>query len=307
VRVFRKANGGKWSAHNFAFQHARGELVLCLDADSQLEPTALRRLAARMADPRLDGVSGQIRVRNRDRLLTRLQGLEYVMANGALRTAQGLTGSVLIVPGPIGMFRRSGMEAVYLRYGDLPDPAAGEVPGPFEGDTFAEDFDLSLAVLSLGGRIDYEPSAVSRTQAPDTPMALINQRYRWCRGMMQVLRKYLRRAWSDPSLASGRVLAWIGVTYLLDLLVLPMVYLVVLTGTLAYLAAGGPGGSLLAWMGAFVALNLNAAAMFVAMHNDRLTLLRVLPFYDLYQGLMLNAAWGISVIDELRNTRMRWS
>ena len=51
IRVHRKANGGKWTAHNYAFRRSVGELVLCLDADSRVEPSSLRRMVVHMADP----------------------------------------------------------------------------------------------------------------------------------------------------------------------------------------------------------------------------------------------------------------
>lgn len=55
IRVCRKRNGGKWSAHNFGFHHARGELLLCLDADSRLRSGSLKLLVERMTDPRVGG------------------------------------------------------------------------------------------------------------------------------------------------------------------------------------------------------------------------------------------------------------
>jgi poly-beta-1,6-N-acetyl-D-glucosamine synthase len=36
VKLFRKPNGGKWSALNLAFEHAAADLVLCIDADSRI-------------------------------------------------------------------------------------------------------------------------------------------------------------------------------------------------------------------------------------------------------------------------------
>jgi len=51
------------------------------------------------------------------------------------------------------------MEEVFVRWGtDTPPQKAGQVHGPLDGDTFAEDFDLSLSVLSLGAA-----SSTSRT------------------------------------------------------------------------------------------------------------------------------------------------
>jgi poly-beta-1,6-N-acetyl-D-glucosamine synthase len=307
VRVIDKPNGGKWSAHNLAFQRSTGELILCIDADSRLCPQSLRMMVARMADPHIDGIAGQMRVRNRNRLITRLQGLEYLIANGAVRTGQGLFGTVLIVPGPIGMFRRSVLEEVWLRYTSpyaLESPRA--VTGPFEGDTFAEDFDLSLAILSLGGNIVYEPRAISFTNAPERPFTLVNQRYRWTRGAIQVLRKFLRRARNNPRLLSPRLLGWLGMTCALDVTLLPLLHYFGLGFVLMLVVAGGNIPLLLGMYGAMLLVQLSAAAWFVSLHDDRMELLRVLPAYTLYTSLLLPGAWLISVIDEIRGKSMRW-
>jgi biofilm PGA synthesis N-glycosyltransferase PgaC len=307
MRVFRKINGGKWSAHNFAFARSRGELVLCLDADSRVENDALRRLVARMADPAVSAVSGQIRVRNRVNLLTRLQALEYIMANGAMRMAQSASGTVLVVPGPIGLFRRSVLEEVFMRFGyHERSLAAGEVLGPFEGDTFAEDFDLSLAILSLNGRVVYEPHAVSHTKSPDWSMTLLNQRYRWARGTIQVLRKLIKRAYHRREMLHPRLLAWVVGTYGLELLLVPVAYALGLGFGLASLFTGVSMTPLLLWIGGFLAINTLAATLFTLMHRDRLDVLLVIPFYDLYHGFLLNSGWLIAVIDELRGAKMRW-
>ena len=311
VRVFTKPNGGKWSALNFAFRRSTCELVLCVDADSRLEPQALRHLVSRLRDPGVTAVAGQVRVRNRENLITRLQGLEYVQANGLIRMAQSLTGSVLVIPGPIGLFRRSALEEVYLwahghraAAGQAPRP--GDVDGPFEGDTFAEDFDLSLALLSLGGRTVYEPRAVSHTKAPAGAVRLLNQRYRWGRGTIQVLRKYFQRARRCRSMTHPRLLAWLAATYVAELLVLPAANFIALGFFFAFLAGGGDMTPLVGWAAAFLLVNLNAAAFFLALHRDDPALLAVAPAFDVYHGFLLNSGWAIAVLDEVRGVRMRW-
>ena len=307
VRVYRKPNGGKWSALNFAFSRSLHELVLCVDADSRLEPRAIGGLVAHMKDPQVGAVAGQVRVRNRVNTITRLQGLEYVMANGLIRMAQSATGTVLVVPGPIGLFRRSVLEEVYIRFGsgaNYREP--GEVEGPFEGDTFAEDFDLSVAILALGAKCVYEPAAVSHTKAPDWSFRLLNQRYRWGRGTLQVLRKYSRRSRVNPEFRRPRLLAWLGLTYALELVILPAVQACGVALLIGTVAAGGSVVPLLGWFGAFMFLNFNAAAFFLALHRDRLSSLAVLPLYDLYHGLLLNCGWVIALVDEFRGRRMRW-
>ena len=260
-----------------------------------------------MEVPNVSVVAGQIRVRNRVNILTRLQALEYQLGNGAVRMGQGLLGTLLVVPGPAGLYRRSVLEEVFRKYGSTPaGRTPGCVSGPYEGDTFAEDFDLSLTTLGLGGKAVYEPLAVSYTKAPDRPYALISQRYRWIRGSFQVLRKFIARASKDPAIAQPRLLTWLGATYLVDLTIAPAMYVLGLILGLSTLAVVGPQWLLLGWYVAFLLVQLSAGALFLSIHRDSLKLLFVAPLLSVYIGLLLNSAWAISVVDELRGSRMRW-
>lgn len=306
VRVLTKPNGGKWSAHNLAFRHARGDLILCLDADSRLHPQALRLMVGRIQEPGVAAVAGQVRVRNRMNNVTALQGLEYLVGNGSIRMAQGHCGTVLVVPGAIGLFRRTVLEEVYRRFGRPAAHEEGGIAGPFEPDTFAEDFDLSLAVLSLGKRITYEPAAVSDTNGPTGLFGLINQRYRWCRGTIQVLRKYFRRSRQDGVGRHPRLLAWVIATYLYDLLLLPVLFLAGMGLLAAALLQGGSPLPVLLGLLPFLALNMAAAALFIAMHKDDFRMLRYCLIYDLYHVFVMNSVWLIAVLDEFRGRRMRW-
>jgi poly-beta-1,6-N-acetyl-D-glucosamine synthase len=305
IKAIDKKNGGKWSAHNTGFKQAQGELILCIDSDSRLDPHSLKHMVKRMISLRVDAVAGQMRVRNRVNLITRLQGLEYLMANGAVRLGQGYCANVLIVPGPIGLFRRTAMEQVFCRYTSAKEPL-GPDAGPFEGDTFAEDFDLSLSVLCLGGDIVYEPDALSFTKAPASHFALVNQRYRWIRGSLQVLRKLSVRAWREPRILRAKLVLWILATYVPDLLLLPVIYMVTLGMFFLILASGTNALLLFGWYAALASLQLLAGLFFISTHGDDPKLLCVLPFYGLYTGFVLTSAWIISVYDEVSRKRMEW-
>ncbi len=308
LRVYRKPNGGKWSALNLAFHNSTADLVLCVDADSRLSPQCLKWMVARLQQSGAASVAGQVRVRNRTNLITHLQGLEYMVANGLIRLAQSQSGTVLVVPGPIGLFQRSVLEAVYERFGHAattPERGPGAVEGPFEGDTFAEDFDLSLAILALGGRVIYEPRAISMTKAPDWTFRLLNQRYRWDRGTLQVLRKYISRFRSDPMVRHPRVIGWLALTYATELLLMPALNLIALWGSWALFAGGGLGPAM-HWAAAFFVLQLNAALFFAVVHGETLVSLAVLPLYSLYHNILLNMGLLFAVVDEARGTKMRW-
>jgi biofilm PGA synthesis N-glycosyltransferase PgaC len=309
LKLFRKPNGGKWSALNLAFERATADLVLCIDADSQISRDALKWLITCIDRPGVTGVSGQITVRNRRRMIARLQAYEYVVANGGLRTAQSLFGTVLVVPGPIGLYRRKALQDVFekdIRVAHRPPSSAGEYPGPFSHETFAEDFQLSLTILALGGRIVYEPRALSYTKSPDLTHSLISQRYRWYRGTLQVLSIYLRRLRHVPGSRKRRLNLIIAAVYLLDLFVLPVLNVIILFGVAITAATSSTLGDLVIWVAAIWLLNLLSATYHVLTQRDNLSLLSLVPFYDLYHGLLLNCAWAIAMFDELRRSKMNW-
>ena len=305
VRVFTKPNEGKWSAHNFGLRHAGSKLVLCIDADSRIEAGSLRLMVRHMLDPRVGAVSGQIRVRNRNSLLGLFQAFEYVLANGALRLSQGATGAVMVVPGPIGLFRREALDLVQEqneRAGDFKDD---EVRGPFSPLTFAEDFHLSLSMLALGYKVMYEPHAVAHTKAPSTLAALMNQRYRWNRGTMQVVLWFVARTLRGDK-SPLRIRTWIATAFLLDFFCFPPLYFILLASSVLYLLQGGNLLSLASWASAACVANVMSGSLYAVAHRDRVSLALLSPFFDFYQGILLNCAWLIATLDQARGARMRW-
>jgi cellulose synthase/poly-beta-1,6-N-acetylglucosamine synthase-like glycosyltransferase len=174
VRVLSQPNGGKATALNRGIREARGAFVMCVDGDSNLAPRSLREAMRHFGDPTVVAVAGNVKVVNRRNLLTWLQALEYVEGLNLVRSAQAFFRTVNIIPGPVGIFRREALVAV----------------GGYATETFAEDCDLTLALLGAGWKIKYEPRAIAYTEAPETLYPLLKQRYRWTRGILQALRKH---------------------------------------------------------------------------------------------------------------------
>jgi poly-beta-1,6-N-acetyl-D-glucosamine synthase len=307
-RVLSKPNGGKWSAHNFGLQHARGELILCVDADTTFEPNALRMLVRRMADPTVAAVAGSAAVRNLTGVLPYCQGLEYVYSNAAFRLPQTDSGTVLCVPGPIGLFRRAALDQVHVRYGLLPPGSPpGHFAGPFQHDTFCEDFDLSVALLALGWRIVYEPRAICHTEVPTTLVGLISQRYRWTRGNLQVLAKFRRCYPPQPGRHGRTLLTWLVSTYILETATGFLLNYLFLGLTVVLLLGSSANANFLAM---YWSLNLLQRGLFstiaVLLHRERLRLLLAWPVYEFFSGLVLGGSLLIAVIDQLRGTAMGW-
>jgi len=174
LSLVRQANQGKPGALNRALSRASGEVMVTIDADTVIGPDAISRLVRHFADPRVGAVAGNAKVANRDRWLTRWQALEYVTSQNLEKRAFDLLNCITVVPGAVGAWR-----ATTLR--DC---------GGFPTDTVAEDTDLTLAIRRRGWRILYDEEAVGRTQAPETPDALLRQRFRWTFGTLQAVWKH---------------------------------------------------------------------------------------------------------------------
>ena len=174
ARVVTKPNGGKWDALNTGIKAAHGEFIVCMDADTLLDPDAIQHLIKHFSDPNIGAVAGNVKVGNRRGLLTKLQALEYVVGINLHRRSEASLRNVTVVPGPIGAFRTSVLKET----------------GLFEGDTFAEDADITLKILKAGYKTDYEARAIGYTEAPTSMTSLAKQRYRWYRGSLQALSKH---------------------------------------------------------------------------------------------------------------------
>jgi cellulose synthase/poly-beta-1,6-N-acetylglucosamine synthase-like glycosyltransferase/peptidoglycan/xylan/chitin deacetylase (PgdA/CDA1 family)/spore germination protein YaaH len=175
VRLFSIPNAGKATALNFGLQHATGEVVIALDADTLFAPQTLAALAHRFYDPKMGAVAGNAKVGNRINLVTRWQALEYITSQNMDRRAFASLNCITVVPGAVGAWRR-----------DLLEQAGG-----FPGDTLAEDQDLTLRIRRLGYNIGYEENAIAWTEAPDRLRSLARQRFRWAYGTLQCMRKHI--------------------------------------------------------------------------------------------------------------------
>jgi poly-beta-1,6 N-acetyl-D-glucosamine synthase len=287
VRVVTKRNGGKASALNTGIALSRTPFVLCMDGDSRLTPDTLRWAMRHFADPRVGAVAGNVKVVNRTNLWTRLQALEYIEGLNLARRAQGFMRAVNIIPGPLGVFRRDVLAAV----------------GGYDTDTYAEDADLTLKVLTAGWHIVYEPRAIAWTEAPESLHDLIKQRYRWTRGILQALQK--RRSWlTSPK---GGVVVWGSLLAMLfEAIIWPAVNVLGnLFFALAALSAGAPAG-ILSWWALLTMLDTAAALYAVTMEGEELSLVPYAVVYRFFFISLVDVAKLFATFEQLLNTRMSW-
>ena len=174
VRLFTVPNGGKATALNIGLRHARGEIVIALDADTLFAPETVGALAHRFYDKTLGAIAGNAKVGNRVNLVTRWQALEYITSQNMDRRAFASLNCITVVPGAVGAWRKTLLDKV----------------GGFPSDTLAEDQDLTLRIRRLGYHIGYEETAIAWTEAPHNLRSLAKQRFRWAYGTLQCMWKH---------------------------------------------------------------------------------------------------------------------
>jgi cellulose synthase/poly-beta-1,6-N-acetylglucosamine synthase-like glycosyltransferase/spore germination protein YaaH/peptidoglycan/xylan/chitin deacetylase (PgdA/CDA1 family) len=182
VRILTQPNQGKAAALNHAIAEARHELLVALDADTIFAPGTIEKLVRHFSDPQVAAVSGNARVGNRGKLITRFQSIEYICGFNLDRRALDLLNAITVVPGAVGAWRKD----LVLR------------AGGFLHDTLAEDTDLTLSIRRLGFEVRYEEQAIAYTEAPETTRDLAKQRFRWAFGTLQAAWKH-RDATFNPS------------------------------------------------------------------------------------------------------------
>jgi cellulose synthase/poly-beta-1,6-N-acetylglucosamine synthase-like glycosyltransferase len=198
--VVDKENGGKADSLNAGINISRKEYFCGIDADSLLEDDALLKLASLVLDegvetPALGGnvfpvngcaiERGQIvNIQIPKNSLARFQTIEYMRAFMAGRLGWAKINSLLIISGAFGLFRK---ERVIRVGGYLTSR------GKYAKDTVGEDMELIVRInrlmreMGLKYRIRYAYNANCWTEVPEDLKSLKRQRYRWHRGLIEIM------------------------------------------------------------------------------------------------------------------------
>lgn len=286
VTVLRQRNRGKGEALNHGIGYAKGELIVCVDADSRLEPDALLYAVQHFRDPRVGAVAGNVKVGNRRNFLTRMQALEYIEGLNMVRRSQGYFSAVNIIPGPIGVFRRTVLEQV----------------GGYDRDTFAEDCDITIKILIKRWKIVYEPFAIAVTEAPEDFIGFFRQRYRWTRGILQALRKHRRYLRHGAGFTHTFMLWYMGFEALLwpAMNIFAQIYFlyVVLFFDMTMFV--------IFWWGQLTMLDLVAAMFCIGMEDEDFRLTPYAVLYRIFFVVVTDVCKVIATVEEFLQVRMTW-
>lgn len=262
VLILTKKNAGKAEALNYGIAHlGDAELFVGIDADTIIAADAISRLVPHFINPRVGAIAGNAKVGNRVNLWTRWQALEYITSQNFERRALDVLGAVSVVPGAIGCWRVSAvLEA-----------------GAYHTDTVAEDADLTMALLRMGYRVEYEDLALAYTEAPTNANGLMRQRFRWSFGILQAVYKH-RGVFARKGALGWVALPNIVIFQILLPLVSPLIDIMFAVGTIWYLIqkhfhpdSTDPASfhKLVAFFFAFLVIDFIASAIAFALERRR--------------------------------------
>ena len=175
VRVYRKRNAGKGAALNYGLAHTNGAFVACLDADSIVDPSCLKKMMGYFADPRVMAVTPSLKIFKPMGVLQRIQAVEYLLGI-YLRKVFSYLGSIQVTPGPFSIFRRS----FFDNYGG------------YDTNNLTEDIEIALRIQSHKYIIENSIDANVWTIGPKSFGTLLQQRLRWYLGFLDNVQRYRR-------------------------------------------------------------------------------------------------------------------
>ncbi|MBO9130940.1 glycosyltransferase [Bacillus sp. 165] len=186
ITLLQEPRQGKFHALNTGLSQVKTELVITLDADTDLHPSAVRRIVSRMkmSDERVSAVAGAVFVRNSgESFMARMQDWDYFLGIASIKRMQGMYQSTLVAQGAFSLYKTEEIQKI----------------GGWQ-DTIGEDIVLTWQLLHDGNQVLFEPTALAFTDVPASLRHFIIQRARWARGMIEALKRY--HPWNHPGKGS---------------------------------------------------------------------------------------------------------
>jgi cellulose synthase/poly-beta-1,6-N-acetylglucosamine synthase-like glycosyltransferase len=186
-------NRGKANVLNDLVGRVKEPIVVFSDANTFFDRSALRKLVAHFSDPRVGGVSGELRLLgaggdNQDSLYWRLEQF--------LKFFEARIGGLLGANGAIYAIRRSLWQ-------------------PLASDTICDDFCVAMNVSAARQRLVYEPAAWAEEETPQDIGDEYGRRVRIGIGNFQALVRHPEYLWRTSAgtafaYVSHKVLRWIA-------------------------------------------------------------------------------------------------
>jgi cellulose synthase/poly-beta-1,6-N-acetylglucosamine synthase-like glycosyltransferase len=175
VKVLRNPhNMGKRKGINHAVRESSSEIIVSVDSDVIVFPSALKELVKRFVSPDIAAVGGRVHVSNpNENWLTKLQTIKYYFGQEHLKNIERSLKSVMCLSGCLTAYRRHvliQLEPILENRSILGIPIK-----------YGEDRFLTRQIVKAGYRTVLTMKAMCFTKAANNLRAYFNQQLRWKR------------------------------------------------------------------------------------------------------------------------------
>lgn len=167
VRLSSAPRAGKTSVLNRCIPVAAGDIVVLSDANTTIDPQAVKRLVRHFEDPEVGAVCGRLKLYNR--IHQAYEESAYWSYESTLKYFEGKHGAVMGANGGLYAIRRTLFTAL---------PAS----------TIVDDFVIPLRILEMGFRVEYDPEALAFEETTEDYEKEFGRRARIAAGNFQSLR-----------------------------------------------------------------------------------------------------------------------
>jgi len=288
ITILHKENGGKATALNYGIACSNGEIIVIVDADTIIGRNALTDIIKGFeVHDKVVAVAGNVKVRNRTNWITKCQALEYITGIQIVRRAFDVFGSITIVPGALGAFKKSMVEEC----------------GSYGKDTIVEDYDQTIKLLKAGLTTSGSTKATAYTEAPNTLKDFVQQRKRWFRGNIQVFKRH-SDALTNPRFG---YLQKLSLPYLfLGMVITPIIGLTVIAMAIFGIIRGD-GLYVLQVTSVFVVVHYLMTALALRIDGEDMRLLPYAGFLVFGYKQIIDVLLLRALVENFRHTKATWT
>jgi cellulose synthase/poly-beta-1,6-N-acetylglucosamine synthase-like glycosyltransferase len=173
VFINNAKNKGKAACLNQGIKKAKGEFVVCMDADTRAKYDVIKKSLEHFDSDDVAAVTVGIDVKPKN-LLQRITQIEYLIGLSLSLAILSRLDTVHVTPGPFTIFRRSILNKI----------------GGFDAGNMTEDMEIAYRLQKSGYKIKCCLSTKVYTEVPRNLKALYRQRKRWYTGALQTVVKH---------------------------------------------------------------------------------------------------------------------
>lgn len=174
VSIFKKPNGGKYTALNYSLKDVKTKYVASFDADTTINEDALIKIISYfLKDEEVSAVGGSIMIKSPKTMAQKAQSIEYQMFSFSKKVL-ALLGGPLVVPGAFSVFKTETLIKV----------------GGWKDGHGLEDLELTYRMQINGHKVEHSHDSIAFTTGPKTIKKLFVQRLRWGYGFLKNTEDY---------------------------------------------------------------------------------------------------------------------